>query len=235
MHIAERLVEYVLHDAERLGYAGVRAEPVAFHPYTQKLFNAMGLVPTGFLFHELNPETAGVYRDGSRRLDLALAQIVFDKGPERQVILPQEYREFLLGRFQALGMRVRPFDLDAPAKPGYFNKSMNPGMRLCTIMASGSDWIAKQKLPQMLRELGQADNVDLYLDMNNPGSLEAYRLFAGLGFFVTGLAAGAREGDYLVMQHLMGAKLDANKVVCERGYREVLAELIAHIGKENLS
>lgn len=228
LHIAERLVAYILEDAKRLGYRGVRAEPVAFHPYTQKLFCALGLEPTGFLFHELNPETAGVYRDGERRLDLGLAQVLFTPQALREVILPPEHESFLRERFQALNIPIHPFAEDAPPKPGYFHKSIHHGMRLCTIFASGSDWMAGESLTKTQRELACVDNVDLYLDMNNPGSMEAYRRLQKLGFFVTGVVAGASDADYLVMQHFLGSQLDESKVVCEPSYQTILAQVLAH-------
>lgn len=232
LHIAERMVSHILEDAEKMNYAGVRGEPVAFHPYTQKLFTSNGLVPTGFLFHEINPESAGIYRDGDRRLDIGIAQKIFGGQRIHEVILPEEHEEFLKDRFAALGLRISPLSPDAPPVKGFVRKSMDAVMRLGTLVVSGSEWLTTENARKLMTEFNKAENIDLYLDLNNPGSLKSYSVLREAGFVMTGLVGGAYDADYLVMQHFMKKPLDRSKLVLEPNYREIFDYLTAHMEEE---
>lgn len=236
-HIAERLTACMQKYAQEKGYIGVRAEPVAFHPFTQKLFNQQQMVPTGFLFNEINPETCGIYREGDKRNSLALAQKIFHDERVHSVILPENYRAFILGRFAALGLKAEEIKQETQQSNPYVRATLNNEMRLGTLYVSGVALSPDQNLMEQINEtlhLRSAEIIDLYLHLNNPDSLYAFEQFISVGFIVTGILAGGMEADYLVMQHLRNVPLEKARIVLEPNYQEVFDELAAHFGKEQV-
>ena len=150
--------------------------------------------------------------------------------------MPPEHRDFILDRFAALGLKAVEISPDSPSRTPYFSGRINQEMVTGVCHVSGMPFDPHENVLIQMGRIGllRADVIDLYLDMNNKDSLDSYQMLTNTGFFMTGLLLGGREGDYIVMQHLMNNPLICQKVVCEPGYDAVFKYITSHMREEQL-
>ena len=228
-HVANRIVSELMREMDALRAEGCYCCPVAFHTATQKICNAAGLTPTGFVLHGFPPNAVGSFRDGDRRPDYALCFRVTDKEKHHTLYLPEEPREMVTDVFrqEALNFSVSDqADFD-PETRVVMEVDRYASSAFVVADACGREFEEKMNAILSDRDVMASDMILLLLNVNRPGAIRAYSHLRRSGFIFTGTFPGCENGDYIVMQHLMGIPFEREKICLAPNYSEYLDRILA--------
>lgn len=229
-NVAGRLVEQACQNAESEGVNGLFAIPVAFHPYSEKVFQRLAFVPTGIFLHYV-PSSCTVEYDGEeRRLDAFVCAKIFKQKPGLQLCVPDEHREFIDRLYHKLGMThdfVEASDLFDETK---YSMGYNSQIGICevTVDRVGRDFGEEFEMWFKDCYKNNVEMMKVYLNMQDTSAVKGYELLKEKGFFFTGILPGADSGEYLIMQNLMGQTMEWDKVVVIESYQELFDYVRSH-------
>lgn len=103
-NVAGRMVEQLCKEAQDAGVPGAYAVPVAFHPFSQKIFNRQGFTPVGMILHYLPAKNAWDYAEGNRRMDMFVCAKMFHDPDKKTIYVPEKHREFVSGIYKNLNV-----------------------------------------------------------------------------------------------------------------------------------
>lgn len=228
--IAERMITQLLDDNKDKPFLGFRTEPITIHPYAQKIFTSLGFVPTGFIFHAIPDSVLKLNTNKSHRYSLSLCQRMNKDERVHKVIMPEDNKDFIQDRFNALGLKVE--ELTAPTTlPSSFSVSYEKEVDSYTCHVSGLPFKTEQNFFLQYQDLRLYESklITVYLNMNNYDSLASYKYLEESHFFLSGLVVGGEEGDYLVMQHLMRTPLEVDNLKLVPEFASVLERIKKNI------
>ncbi|MCG8343117.1 MAG: GNAT family N-acetyltransferase [Chlorobiales bacterium] len=206
--LLERIKETALQEARRIGLAGVYADAVTVHPYTQKSnvhFRArlacadLGIAPR-------NEHFLGISGDQPQRISCLLYYLHLGEPEQRNVYVPSRHRPIMEEVYRNLG-----FSVD-------FGKERNPeGKGECTVRVDsgaakamirvdrvGVDTVhAIRHARRELTEHSHAEAVFADLPLADPVTPHAAEALEEYGFSFTGIAPNFSEsGDMLRLVYL---------------------------------
>lgn len=228
-HVANQIVSELLRGMDALPGKTCYCCPVAFHTATQKICNSASLTPTGFVLHGFPPNAVGSFRDGDRRPDYALCFRVTDKTRPHTLYLDEEPREMVAGIFREEQLNFRVSDEEAFDPENRVAMAVDRYTASTIVVADACGREFDEKLAGILsdRDVKATDMILLFLNVNQPGSIHAYRSLRQSGFIFTGTFPGCDNGDYIVMQHMMGIPFERNKICLTPNYSDYLDRILA--------
>jgi len=212
--VAGDLTDYLMHQAEILGLAGLYAEQVTVHPYTQKFLSKMGFKDCG-MWMAYTP-TSVSYKGIAEELHHRITAILCYKylTPPKPVTIypPIRHVDHVLSLYENIG--GLPVVGESPdgieEEHSEINFSVNAKRALATVRVGriGRD-IAKQMREKLYRlRLDGVHIANLYLNLTDPATYHATSLLEQLGFRFTGIMPGTEGGDSLLLQLLDGVVVD---------------------------
>ena len=228
-HVANRIVQSLMDELGTLDGEGCYCCPVAFHTATQKICNSAGLTPTGFVLHGFPPNAVGSFRDGDRRPDYALCFRIANKTRNHALYLDEEPREIVTDVFrrEALNFNVSTDGGFDPESRVVMEVDRYTVSTVVVADAIGSDFDEKLRGILADRDVKASAMILLFLNVNRPGAIFGYRFLRENGFIFTGTFPGAQNGDYIVMQHLMGIPFEREKICLVPNYSDYLDRVLA--------
>ena len=229
-NVMGRIVEGVCRNAQEEGVNGLFAIPVAFHPYSQKIFHRQQFTPTGVLVHYVPSKRVGPYGDGDRRMDAFLCAKVFQRQGERPLSVPPEHQAMVARMYDQLGLTCRMLPPAELSGENMYDVEFVHDMALVEMKVDNAGTDFAQELEQMMVNFYKhgIEVVKVCLNMSNPTAAKAYEIFAAKGFFFAGALPGCESGEYLLLLHLMGLPMEWDKVVAIEGYQELLDYVREH-------
>lgn len=228
--------DYCEKVAGELGLRALMAQPVAFHPMSQKGCARAGYKATALLFSYLDPSMSKDYGKGER-MDLFASVMVVDKNAESRPYMPAALIPFAKKVYDSLGWKYEFLPCEGPAEQSVFSMDDNSAMKIKQIMLSqaGADIesILRRSVNDAIRK--KTEMIELLICLDSPGAEFAYEAARSCGFIFSGFMPGGADRDYILMQMLMGSRPRFDRLVSVGIFQELAAEIagLCHNGKEN--
>ena len=231
--VGRQLSQWLLDWAARQGWHGVNANAVTSHPFSQHICVRLGFRPCGLLLG-LAPASLSFHGIADRLRQRESCVLLYHalQPPSGRAIYPPLRYQSLLTRIY--GWLDRPVSF-APGQPpvaatsrwettakGYF------GTAIITLRQLGQD-AAHIVAGQLLESRRQGmECVLLYLNLSDPALPTFATDWERLGFYFAGVLPGGKEGDWLILNHLLQQAFDYERLVLADAWsRELLAAIEA--------
>lgn len=227
--VAKLLFREALREADGLDAEGIYCCPVAFHTATQKICEAVGMTPCGFILQGFPPNAAGGFRDGNRRLDYALCANITNKQKHHTLYLAEKIRGIVTEFFDTEKLR---YTVEESAEIPQETR-MDVGVDAFTSTASvvadqcGADFESRIAGLLQDREVIASEMIMLFLNVNEKGAVHGYEVLKKHGFLFMGSLPGSLNGDYIIMQQLRGEAFRRDKIKLTPTYAAWLDRIMA--------
>lgn len=222
-NIANRLTAAVSKAGEKEGVNGIFGMPVAFHPYSQKITLKEGFVPTGIMLHYVTPESTGAYIDGDRRQECCICAKLFT-GKTYKISAPEKHRAFIKDLYVKMGCDcefVEPQELSGQSD---MRMTMVNDIAMGQIFIENAAPDMDDEIKAMMKSFtsNKIAMVEVYINMNNPSAASAYKVMEDNGYFFSGIMPGSDNGEYMIMQHIMGNPVEWDKIVTTGAFTDIM-------------
>lgn len=214
------------------GFRSLMGQPVTFHPMSQKAFLRAGYTATSLLMSYLGTDIESEYNTESERLGLSVAVKILDKDAYAKVYVPEEMRNFANKIYSRLGIR---YDISFDSKTDETTEisvELSTALRMSKIIVRKAGTELEKELNQAIQDAIKKKNemIELVITLNNPNCPYAYDVAKKCGFSLSGIIPGSENGDYLVMQMLLGDKMNYDKLVLVGEFEEVRDDIVNILG-----
>lgn len=213
VHVMEKLVQEIItyaRDEKKL--PGLLAEPVLYHPYTQKISNKFDFFACGAgLAYTAASLKNTINNMENTRDSLALAMNIF-KREARTLYLPDELNEMveeILARMALPATIVNDETLPQRDECESFCENYST-LQLGRIVIYHTGKNVEFQLRHLAARLKRhsAEVIELFIMLNEPEAVFAYEAAKKQGYFCTGFLPMSKCGDMLMMQNLMAQAVD---------------------------
>lgn len=233
--------EYLLALLKSEGSAGVIAQAVTAHPFSQKAAFKLGLKETAFFISRVTPLEMNELHEGHQIRDsFLLMYIALRHDEEHEVFAPRQHATMVKRIYENVEVPVR---LVTKADPGQ-GLSENTELDVSADSYKCGHIIVNQYSPGAKEEIAHALNtlcisrtetIYLYLPTNNPHTIIACEDAETLGFFFGGIMPSKRETEYILMEYLNNQKYEYDSVnVFSDFAKELLAYVRSHDPNEKV-
>lgn len=232
-NVAGRLVEQLCKDAKESGVPGAYAVPVAFHPFSQKIFNRQGFTPVGMILHYLPAKNAWDYAEGDRRMDMFVCAKMFHDPGKKTIYVPDKHREFISGIYKNLHVECDCRTIassDAVTGESQYSVSQDQNLKMAEFLIDHISDGFEEDLEQTMDDFRRngMELAKVYLNISDPSAIRAYEILEQNGYYFGGILPGCETGEYMMMGHLMGIPMEWNRIVPDGGNQEILDYIRKH-------
>lgn len=235
--IMKHLTDKVLEFAKNANHIrALMAEPVAYHPITQKICESYELSPCGFNFHYVGSELKNSFADFDDRYTVGFAFKLFRREPIHQIYVPKQAYTLVENIYNSLNLGyeiIKPKEIQLD-KSWITTKSI-PSMKIGRIFLNqaGKDLDEQLKLSILTLKKEKCEVIFLYLNMSDDGIQTAYNSSVEHGFFCNGCFPMSETGDFLCMELIVNSVLDYSKLVTTEKFTKVL-DMIKDLDSQNI-
>ena len=204
------------------------AEPVLYHPISQKLLNNVEFVPCGLYANLLDMNCIEGFEDDEGKCSVAFCFHKVGQKTSHALYLPEECAEFVRDIYDAAEMPFEQgMETDFAHEVSSIMQSIDTVHRSLAIKigAIGPDVYDRLDAWQLQNDKADLDVAILYLNNRDPQAPECYRFFRERGFVFTGYLPGSANGDYLLLQHLNGRPFNREGAVLLPNYADMIERL----------
>lgn len=237
-NVAGHMVERLCSDAEKAGVPGAYAVPVAFHPFSQKVFSRQNFIPVGMILHYLPSKNAWDYAEGDRRMDMFVCAKMFSNPGRKTVYIPEKHREFISGIYENLNIECE-CRVSAPSGTAAGNSrytvSQDQNLKMAEFVIDHISDDFEKDLEQTMEDFRQngMELVKIYLNISDPCAVSAFEILEKNGFFFSGILPGCETGEYMMMSHLMGLPMKWDRITPDGENQMVLDYIQKNICENN--
>ena len=215
--------------AKERGLRALMGQPVAFHPMSQKACVRAGYTATALLLSYLDPSMSKEYA-GEERKDLFAAMKIVDPQAESAVYMPDELIPFGKKTYDSLGWRYEFLHGSGPAGSSELAVEDNSAMKIKQILLQHSGEDIEKILRSSINAaiLKKLEMIELLISLSSPSCSHGYEAAKKQGFIFSGLMPGAENGDYILMQMLMGAQPAYDRLVAVDIFEELTADIAGY-------
>ncbi len=221
--LMSRLTDMALSHAEASGLVSVNAQPVGYHPYTQRICEATSMGACAVCFNYACSDMASTYGTGARMPLFWAVRMMGDV--HRDIHAPDEVRHIV-------DMVVRNCSLDRslvpgsepPAGEGEVVTEVNGVLALSKtyVLSIGSDTYGVLRREHHRLKTEGMEVSDILINLQDPAAPWLYDRVKGLGYFCTGMLPASDRCDYLVMQRILVGTIDYSVFQTTPRFRELL-------------
>ena len=228
--VMSRLTEAVMAAAMDDSLMSIYAQPVGFHPYTQKTCIASGMFPCSVNFNYTGADLAMSYFSERRRQHVFMAvRMLADV--RRTVYCPSDARDvadFVIG---GCGLDRVYGDPGEPANGSrtILEKDVHGDSASASVFVRsvGEDVAAAIRRANKSVRDSRCEVAFIFINLQDPCAASAYDAAADLGYFPVGMFPGTSENDWLVMHNTFIGGIDYSSFVAEGPFAELL-EIVRH-------
>ena len=228
--VMSRLTEAVMAAASDDSLTSIYAQPVGFHPYTQKTCIANGMSPCSVNFNYTGADLAMSYFSERRRQHVFMAvRMLADV--RRTVYCPPDARDvadFVIG-----GCGLDRVHAD-PREPATGSRTVldtdihgDSASASVFVRSAGEDAAAAMRRAHKSARDSRCEVAFIFINLQDPCAASAYDAARGLGYFPVGMFPGTSENDWLVMHNTFIGGIDYGSFVAEGPFAELL-EIVRH-------
>ena len=229
--VMTRLTEAVMGAASEDSLTSIYAQPVGFHPYTQKTCISNGMSPCAVNFNYAGADMEMSYYSEHRRQHVFMA-VRMMADVRRTVHCPPDAGD-------VVGFVVRGCGLDRqsaePAEPSpgsrtVLDTDIHPASASASIFvrAAGEDVAEAVRRANKSARDSRCEVAFIYINLQDPCAPSAYDAARGLGYFAAGMFPGTSENDWLVMHNTFIGGIDYGAFVAEGPFAELLEMVRRH-------
>lgn len=224
-----KFMNYCLMLGKQHGFRAFMGQPVAFHPISQKAFLKSGFTATSVLLSYIGSDIESEYNKDNRRLDLFASVKILDESAKTIVYPPLSLCPFVDGIFQKLGWQYEIRHQAALRKHTEMRVENNDMLKTCKVLINGASADMKQILEDTVKDTlrKKYEMIEMLISLNDPSCTFAYETARECKFVLSGLIPGGENGDYLVMQLLIGNDCLYDQLVTVGEFEELTRDIIA--------
>lgn len=210
--LMSRLTNEIIKIAENdFKLNALTAQPVVYHPYTQKICNKTSFTACGFVLHYVNYNMANTFDDVGDGVNVAVAFRIFNN-KLNDIYVPEEAKEMVSTIISLSGLERKLLDGMIPAEGSLSEVITDINQRLkigkVFIEHAGSDIHSALKTSLLATKREKCAVVELFINLSDACAPFAYEAAKDFDYFCTGLLPCSQNGDYLTMQCLLGGIVD---------------------------
>lgn len=200
-----KFVEHCIKIGKEQHFRALMGQPVAFHAKTQKVLMSHGFTATSLLMSYLASDTESEYNKGER-LDLCAGVRILDPDAQSKVYPPKELIPFVQKIYDRLGWNYEICEEYCPAEHTQIKIEDAGTLKMTRILLNEAGEDLARLLKETVRDTIRKKNemVELMIHLNNPSCACGYQAARDCKFAVSGVIPGGENGDYLMMQLLLG-------------------------------
>ena len=235
-----KLISTSLDEAEKLAFAGIFAQCVTSHPYSQKTFNKFGFMDCALLlstFHSLSFKD--IEQKKPQRESVAVS-FRYLKLPEKMIIYPPEHHaEMIVGLYEHIGFNPEIRISNTMITPDVDKSVLSVKTDLdnftadITVVTFGKNVLTE--VHRILVNLCHNHTATIYLRirLTDPITAKYTAEFEKMGFFFSGILPRSTANDELILQYLNNYVIDFDqlKIASDKG-KEIL-EYVKKCSKTN--
>lgn len=231
--IMNRLIDNAMERARSIGLCSVNMEPVAYHPFTQRVSDRIGMTPMAVCFNRIPSDVDTSYGGGDSRRTIFWSAVSFRDTP-RTMHLPDEVVPLAELVTSGLGTKrsISHGNME-PTGTSDIRTSYNPVISLGRTFADSVGEDSYNILRRDLRDLRSkgCEVAELMINLQDPGAPSLYEGAKDLGYFCTGLFPVSSDRDYLMMQNPMSRIFDYSTMETTDSFGRLL-ELVRGLDPE---
>lgn len=208
-----KFVEHCIKIGKEQHFRALMGQPVAFHTMTQKVLMSHGFTATSLLMSYLASDIESEYNQG-KRLDLCAGIRILDPDARSAVYPPEELIPFIRKIYDRLGWEYEICEEYRPAEHTQIKIEDSSTLKMTRILLKEAGEDLEQLLRETVRDVIYKKNemIELMICLNTPSCAYGYQVAKDCKFAVSGVMPGGENGDYLMMQLLLGEKFDYDRL-----------------------
>ena len=223
-----KFMDYCDEVGKKCGFRALMGQPVTYHPMSQKAFLKAGYTATSLLMSYINPEIESEYNKNGERLGLSVSVKILDENACSKVYMHKEISGFAEKIYKRLGVE---YELQTNGEKSDFSEmsvETNTTLKMTKIVVKSAGDGLESELRQAVMDSikNKSEMVELAICLNEPSAVYAYDTAKKCDFVISGIIPGAENGDYLIMQMLLGDKMDYDKLVLVGEFEELREDIL---------
>ncbi len=215
--LAAPLALYQLSRIEPGPYKGYFARALGCHKISQKTLSIMGFTHCGFLLSVFDRDKLLTHYHKNENPKISQAVSV-KRGTKRDagiLYIPGRLAPLAETLYRSLGRTYKLSD-DVPSAPAESIIALEDDTTHNTLLIRAAQVGAGfgMELAALVNSVAgrPLQTVNLLLNMNDPGSVKAYRAAGEQGFLFTGFLPGMSDGEYIILHDPLDVPFDVDKI-----------------------
>lgn len=233
LRLFSKFIEHSIEVGKKHRFRALMAQPVAYHVISQKAFLREEFTATSLLMAYLHSDMGGAYGGENERLDISACVKILDEEAFSKVYPPEELKSFITKQYDRLGWKYELCEAMGPAETTQISVEDNGTLKIkkITLMQSAEDF--EQILNDTVRDTIRKKNemIEMMIALNDPSCAYGYEIAKKYQFVFSGVIPGAENGDYLVMQRLIGEEIKYEQLVTTGEFEELKNDIIEIINR----
>ncbi len=227
LKLFSKFVEHCIKIAEEQHFRALMGQPVAYHTKTQKVLMSTGFTATSLLMSYIAADLESEYNQGER-LDLCAGVRIMDPTAQSIVYPPEELIPFIHKVYDRLGWKYEIREDYRPAEHTQIKIEDSSTLRMTRILLSEAGEDLEDFLKKTVRDTIHKKNemIELMIRLDSPSCVYGYRAAKECDFAVSGVIPGGENGDYLMMQLLLGEEFDYDRLVLFGEFEELRDDIV---------
>lgn len=226
-----RLTEAVMGAAGDDGLTSIYAQPVGFHPYTQRICISDGMMPCAVNINYAGSDMAMSYYTDRRRQHVFMA-VKMLSDVRRTVHCPPDARDVVdfvisgCGLDRVFADPVEPMEGSLTSIDVELHESTASATVFVRRVGGDVDPVLR-RANRSVKE-SRSEVAFIYINLQDPGASAAYDSATSLGYFVVGMFPGTSCNDWLIMHNTFIGGIDYGSFTAEGPFAELLDLVRAH-------
>lgn len=226
--LLNRFCDFCVEIAKEKNLRALMSQPVAYHAMTQKSVLRSGFTATSLLLSYLGSALESEYNTNNERMDLCACVKIIDPNAFSKIYPPKDLTGFLKKIYDRLTWQYEFCDDRQLSDSTQISIENYEPLKVTKLILRE----AADDLEEILRETIQNtiknknEMMELVICLNSPGAEYGYQVAKKCGFAVSGVIPGSTNGDYLIMQMLVGDELKYDQLVLAGEFEEMKEDIL---------
>lgn len=223
-----KFMDYCLELGKKHGFRAFMGQPVAFHPMSQKAFLKSDFTATSVLLSYIGSDIESEYNKDNQRLDLFASVKILDQSAQSTVYPPNEIRTFVDKIYGKLGWKYKICDDFKLCDNTEISIENNNSLKSTKIILNSASADLEQILEDTVKDAirRKYEMIEMLISLNDPSCAHCYETARRCKFVLSGLIPGSENGDYLVMQMLIGADCHYDHLITVGEFEDLKNDII---------
>lgn len=227
--LMKKIMDFCIELGEKRGLPALMGQPVAYHPMSQKALLRAGFTATSVMLSYIPSEVEGEYRKENQRLDLFVAVKILDKSVHRKSYPPAELYPFVKKIYDKLGWNYELCEEIACSEETEILAESHKFLKSTKIVLRKAAEDLEETLNNIVKKAIRDKNemIELLISLDDASCSYSYEIAKKCKFALSGLIPGGENGDYLLMQMLLGADCHYEQLLTVGEFEDLKQDIIA--------
>lgn len=228
LRLFSEFIDYSIEVGKKHKFRALMAQPVAYHVISQKAFLRAEFTATSLLMAYLHSDMGGAYGGNQHRLDISACVKILDENAFTEAYPPEELKGFIVKEYERLGCKYELHEASGPVETTQITVEDNSALKMKKIVLREAAEDLEQILKNTVKDTIHKKNemVEMLIALNHPSCAYGYEIAKKCNFLFSGIIPGAENGDYLVMQRLIGEEMRYDQLVTTGEFEELKNDIV---------